>query len=146
LKVAIVGKLAKYVSFEDDSSKSFVITVLNNPFENLFNAVYNGKKINSKPVKIVYINDIQDLKETNIFYIPQVNSKTLSSALDKSKNRNILTISSTRGFAQRGGMIQLYFVSQKLKLKINTQQATKEGIKIKPMLLRISDIVKGGKQ
>ncbi len=73
-------------------------------------------------------------------------SKELSQILNKTKDRNILTISDTRGFAQRGGILQLYFVSQKLKLKVNTHSAKLQNIKIKPTLLRIASVVKEEKQ
>jgi len=39
-------------------------------------------------------------------------------------------------------MIQIYFVSQKLKLKINMNRVLKENLSIEPTLLRIADIVR----
>jgi len=146
LKAVIVGKVAKYITFQDDKgSKEFVITIYKNKCANTFDNIYKDVKINNKPVKIVYIDNIEDLGYTNVLYISKVNSATLSKILEKTKNKNIVTISSNRGFAQKGGVIQLYFVSQKLKLKINTQSATQKNLKIGSTLLRVADIVKGDK-
>ncbi len=143
LKVIIVGKVAKYITYSEDNFDTFTITVLNDPFDGLFDKIYIDTKIKSKPVKIVYIDDINNLNSTNVLYIPKVSHSELSHILKKTEDKNILTISDNRGFASRGGVIQLYFVSQKLKLKINTASAKKKNIQIAPMLLRISDVVKG---
>jgi len=143
LKVVIVGKVAKYVTYKDNNLTNFTITVLNNPFGNLFDSVYYNKKIKSKPVKINYIKNIDDLNNTDILYISNVDNEELSNIIQKTNGKNILTVSDTRGFAQRGGVLQLYFVSQKLKLKINLNSAKEQSLKIKSTLLRISDVVEG---
>ena len=56
--------------------------------------------------------------------------KLFSNYLIVTYEKNILTISDLRGFAQKGGIIQIYSMSQKLKLNINLQKAQKENIKI----------------
>jgi len=145
LKAVIVGKVAKYITFQDKSKEEFIITLYKNDSKDLFDKTYKNIKIKNKSVKINYIEDINDLKYTDILYISNVNSSKLSEILKKTDDKNILTISDTRGFAQKGGVIQLYFVSQKLKLKINTQSATQQNLKIKSTLLRVADIVKGKK-
>jgi len=146
LKVIIIGKVAKYITYENAQNlDNFVITVLRNPFENLFDDIYKNKRIKSKPVKISYIDHINELESTNILYIPNVNARELSDILYKTQNSNILTVSDTRGFAQRGGVMQLYFISQKLKIKINIQSAKRHSLKIQPTLLRIADVVKDEK-
>ncbi len=146
LQVVLVGKVAKYIEFLDTSSQTFTITVLKNNFGTLFDEIYKNKKINSKPVTIKYIQTIDKLETSDILYIPKVTSKELSNILEQTQNKNILTISNTRGFAHKGGVMQFYFVSQKIKIKINIHSAKKQNLKIRPTLLRISDVVKEEKQ
>ncbi len=142
LKVVIAGKVAKYIVSQEKTSANFIITVYKNPYGKLFEEVYKDKKIKSKPVLIKYIDTINDLQESDILYIPKVGANELLDILQKVKKRDILTISDTRGFAKKGGIIQLYFVSQKLKLKINPYRASLQNMKIKPTLLRIATVVK----
>jgi len=143
LKVIIVGKIAKHISCNKKSVDTFTITIFKDPFNGLFDEIYRDKEIKSRSVKIVHIDNIDNLTSTNVLYIPKVSYSELSHILKKTEDKKILTISDNRGFASRGGVIQLYFVSQKLKLKINTSSAKKKNIQIAPMLLRISDVVKG---
>lgn len=143
LKVVLTGKIAKFITWQGDGEAKFVITVIKNPYKNLFEKKYKNKKIKNKPVLIKYIDDISDLSFTNILYIPKVTSKELSSILKKTTQKNILTVSTMRAFAQKGGAVQLFFVSQKGRLKINLDVIKKENFKVKSSFIRISEVVKG---
>jgi len=142
LKAVIMGKLAKYITWDTEDSEYFVITILQNPFGDLLDKNYHDKKIKSKNVKINYINQPDELEFTHILYIPQVNQKQLEQILDKTQHKNILTISDSRGFAEKGGIVQVYFVSQKVKLKINLDLAKAENLMISSALLRIATVVR----
>jgi len=142
LKAVIVGKVAKYITWKENQRETFKITIIKNQYKNLFDTIYKDKFIKSKPVEIVYIQDIKELNVTDILYIPKVNSINLQKILLKTVDKNILTISDIRGFASKNGILQFYFLEQKLKLKMNTDKLQKEGFGVKRALLRIVDIVK----
>jgi len=142
LKAMIVGKVSKYISWQDNSHDNFVITVLKDPFDGKLKDMYSGKKIKSKNVKVVYIDTIDELGFTNILYIPTSEASELQNILQKIKNKNILTVSDIRGFAEKKGAMQLYFVSQKIKLKINLDISRENDLKIKSSLLRIATVIK----
>jgi len=143
LKVLIIGKVAKYISWQESDKDMFIITVLRDNDENLFDDIYQDKKIKHKPVSIRYIDDIKQLQKTDILYLSPSNSKKLPQILERLKNKNIFTISDIRGFAEKGGMMQIYFASQRVKLKINLENTQQENFKIKSSLLRISDVLRG---
>jgi len=115
---------------------------LNNPYGDLFNQILKEKKVRDKEILIKYIDSIDELKFTNILYIPVSNSRKLEDILVKTKNKNILTVSDIRGFADKKGIVQIYFVSQKVKMKINLDSATQNKLKISLSLLRIADVIK----
>jgi len=146
LEVLIMAKASKYIKWEEDSSENFIITILNNPYGDLFEKLLSNKKINNQPIKIKYISDIDELTRTNILYIPISDKKKLSSILEKIKNKNILTVSNMKGFVERGGIMQIYFISQRVKLKINLQESINNYLKISSSLLRISDVSNRGKK
>jgi hypothetical protein len=141
LKVAIIEKASQFMSLKDKGGTMVIVTVFNNTYGDLFEKVFTSKQINSKNIKIKYINNIDELEDTTILYISNVSSGSLSAILKKVENKNILTVSDMRGFAEKGGILQVYIASQKAKLKINLDVANKEDIKIKASLLRIAEVV-----
>lgn len=142
LKITVIGKIAKYVSWPNETS-SFTITILDNPFGKKINIAYKDKKIGGKKIKIVSINDIKDLpQDTKILYIPKKDSYKLTTILQSISGKNILTISDIRGFAQKKGILQVYFLSRKLRLKINLDIAKKNNLQIRSVLLRIAKVLK----
>jgi len=144
LKAVIIGKVAKYITWQDKNSENFTITILKNKNGDLFDKLYNGKKIAKKPVKIIYIDDVKELGETNVLYVSKNSSKDLNRILENINGKNILLVGDIRGFAEKGGTMQIYFASQKIKLRINLQSAKKDNLKFKSTLLRIADVIKKG--
>jgi hypothetical protein len=145
LSVVIIGKLAKFITWEDVQSDHFIITILNNPFKDLVDKTYRGKQVQTKDVEVKYINDIKDLGFTHILFVPEVPREEMNNIKAKVRNKNILTVSDARGFAEKGGIIQIYFAKQKTRLKINFDLSQKEHLKISSSLLSISEIVGEGK-
>jgi YfiR/HmsC-like len=142
LKISIVEKASQFVTLRDKGGDSIIITVFNNAYGDLFEKTFAGKQINSKNIKIKYANSIDKLDDATILYISNVSSDALTTILKKIKDKNILTVSDMRGFAEKGGIMQVYIASQKPKLKINLDAANREDIKIKASLLRIAEIIK----
>ena len=66
-------------------------------------------------------------------------------AVEYAQKHGILTISEIKGFAESGGVIQLDFVEQKARIKINHDAAVKSGLKIGAPLLSIAHVLRGEK-
>ncbi len=144
LKISIVEKAAQFMTLKGRGG-NIVITVYNNTYGDLFEKVFAGKQIDSKNIKIKYANSVDKIDDTTILYIANANSEQLSTILKKVDHKNVLTVSDIRGFAEKGGIMQVYIASQKAKVKINLDAATKEDIKIKASLLRIAEVIKESK-
>ena len=140
---AITSKITKFTQKNNPEINPYVITVFHKQFGDLFTDLFKGIKINNKDVQILYIDDIYNLKQSNVLFIFDTPTDKLNEILSFIKNKHILTISTMRGFAQRGGMIQIYSLNQKLKLNINLTAVKKEDIYINSALLRIASIVQG---
>ncbi|MDQ6979730.1 MAG: YfiR family protein [Mariprofundaceae bacterium] len=143
VKVAIIGKLAKFVSGNTPSDHHFTIAVLNNPFGTLPDKILQRKMIHKYPVNIRYIQSLKQLKNAQVLYVPKMNHRAMKKLLQTVRGKKVLTISDSRGFAQRGGMIQLYRKAQNMRLKINLHAAQQAGLRIRSSLLKIADIVEG---
>jgi hypothetical protein len=143
LKVVLIGKVSKYVVWpKKEQETKFNITILNNPFGSLPEKIYKNKTIDSREVSLHYIDTIDELQKSDVLYIPESQTAQLQEILQHLKGKGIFTISDIKGFAQKGGMLQLYFVSRKIKLKINLQSVKEEHLNIRSTLLRIAKVIK----
>lgn len=145
IKVAIVGKLSKFIKWQKNQNQNnFIISVYGDePFRELLFEKYRGRTINTKNVLVTSISSLEDIQQPDILYIGNIGHDEQYSFIDHAKKNSILSISQEKGFAQRGGIVQLYFVSEKLKLKINHEASLESNLKINAALLSISTIVKG---
>lgn len=140
---AVTSKIAKFTQKNNTEIKPYTITILHNQFGNLFTKIFKDIHVQNKNVKIEYIDNIQDLKPSNILFLFDTPADELNKILLFTKSKHLLTISTMRGFAKRGGMVQIYSYNQKLKLKINLDKVKQEEIYINSALLRLATIVKG---
>ena len=142
LQAVFLGRFAKFIEWPQNDRDIFIITLIDeNPFGDLLNKLYAKKMIHGKKVKIKYVTKIEDIGESDILFITLENSEEVNSVIKYAQQHSILTISEKRGFAQRGGIIQLTFVMQKPYLVINYASSIKSNIKISSSLLAISQDV-----
>ena len=148
LQAVFLGRFAKFIEWPSSNKDKFIITLIDeNPFDNLLDDLYRNKKIHNKPIEINYVTQIQDIKDSDILFITLDKQTEIQKVIEYAKARSILTISERRGFAQRGGIIQLNFVMQKTQLKINYDSALKSKIKISAPLLAIAqEVIRGDAQ
>jgi hypothetical protein len=148
LQVVFIGKFANFIEWPQNKKTNFTITLLGeNPFNEMLSELYKEKKINNKPIKIRYIKDVQDIGQSDILYITIKNPKTLMRAIEYAQENSIVTISQERGFAQRGGIIQLDFSNRKAHIVINNYKAVQSKLKISAALLAIaSQVIKGDRE
>ncbi len=126
----------------NDTTKPFVISVIGkNPFGNLLEETYSSQKILNKNIEIRYISKIDQIEETNILFISKSKQKELSKILSYTKDKPILTVGDTKGFAKKGVMINFYLSSGKLRFEINETAVKESGLSMSYLLLQVALIV-----
>jgi peroxiredoxin len=141
LQGMLIGKMAQFISWQDQNTEDFTIAVLDESFAALLQTLYSNTKIKNKPVKVKHISSIDQISNTDVLYISNVSPAELENIIELAKANNILTISNMRGFAERNGMVQIYFVSQKPRLRINLDSTRQANFQIQSTLLQISDVI-----
>lgn len=142
LQSAIVGKIAEYITWPGGPGKRFTIAILKNRMDDQFDRTYKNIIINGTPVHIVEIDRIDAVKSPEVVYISNRNTKQLADILDALEGLPVLTISDIRGFAEKGGMVQIYFSDQRMRLKVNLDALAEHDLVASPALLRVVDVVK----
>lgn len=144
LLAVFFGRFANYIELPDRAASQFVITLVDeNPFGSLLEDLYRGKVIAGKPVAIRYATRVEDIGQSDMLFITLVNPRSRQEAIDYATKHSILTISTAMGFAERGGIIQLDFLQQHTRIKINHGAALKSNIRIAAPLLSLATVIRG---
>lgn len=145
LQAVFIGRLASYIEWPVQQRESFVITLLgDNPFGSLLDHLYRDKSIHGKPIVLRYAHRLEEVPpDTDILFLTLARSAERQAAIEYAKAHHILTVGSTKGFAESGGIIQLDFVEQRARIKINHDAAMHAGLRIGAPLLSIATVLRG---
>ncbi len=144
LKASWIAKFASFVEWPNGQMQAdeFRIYVIgDNPFDDLLDLIYKNRRLKKRKIKIYYIKNLEELKRCEILFISKSERYNLSKILESTKNKGILTIGDTRGYAHRGVHINFYSVDNRLKFEINEKEAKKSGLKIDALLLDYGKII-----
>jgi hypothetical protein len=146
MKAVALEKFAIFIDWPEgtfESSKNdFVIAVLGkDPFGYILEQVYKNHKIKEREVKIVFINDIDQLPECQMLFIPKVKKNALLKILNHVKTLPVLTVSDTEGYALEGCFINFFNFDGKLRFEINQKAMKLAGFNVDYKLLRVAKII-----
>ena len=143
VKAAYIYNFAKFIDWPSQSSRvgnDFVIciaghsalgTVINNTLEN-------------RPIKnrIINVRNIgwstQQLDGCHILYVNDVDTPEVNQVLAVAAGKPILTIGESSEFLQKGGIIQLLLVGDKVRFNVNQATADKVDLTISAKLLEVA--------
>jgi len=82
------------------------------------------------------------LKKVDVLYIAKASSSQIKAIVSFAQKNGIVTISDAKGFTDKAGIVQLFTVSKKIKIKLNNTVAKGSDLKIKKILLKLAKDVK----
>lgn len=146
IKAAIVYKLGKFIewpatAFKSGSAPLAVCLLGDDPIAEVLSKT---KRPTVQGHRIAVVTPGRGALATSgchILYIPDDATPELARVLDSLSGAPVLTVSDSRGFARRGGMIGLVRSGKRLRFEINPRAARQAGLKISAPLLELADIV-----
>ncbi len=147
VKAIFLERFTRFTQWPSDSNvhdpdKPFVLGVLDKgDFVKILREVYHQQKIKGKPVEIKVIHYLDSVLSCHLLFIGRSYKKELSWILAKTRNRPILTVSDTTGFANKGVLINLYLVNRKIRFEINQSALQRSGLKMSYNLLSLAKII-----
>ncbi len=114
-----------------------------NPFNDFFNPVV-GTSINGRVLAVRHLPDnapLVDLQKCQLLFISKKLTYKLNRIIASLAGLPILTVSESREFVYKGGMIGLFMKQNKVKFAINRRAAARAGITFRARLLRVADLV-----
>jgi hypothetical protein len=147
LKAVYLERITRFVEWPDEtegsgSDDSFVIGVLGeNPFGTILTDLYAERTIKSKNVKVRYLSQLKEIEGCDLLFISQSMSEELPQVLQITANKPILTVGDTKGFAEKGVLVNFFIEKNKLRFEINEQALHEADILIDSLLLKVSKII-----
>lgn len=124
------------------SDAPFYIGVLgDDPFGSALDDTIQGESINGHRLMVIRSPRIEELKDCQMIFVCRSEESRVDAILSQLNSRPILTVSEIGNFAGKGGDIDFYLSSDKVRFEINPQAAQRCGLKISSQLLSLGKIV-----
>lgn len=131
-------------AFQDKDYSPIVIGIIgHDPFGKILDETMLPEKINNHPLVIKRLAANDEPDKCHMLFISKSEQNRLTRLLEKVKDKPVLTVSDISGFAESGGIIQLYMQDNKIKFSINTNSLHSSGVQISSKLLRLANLVGG---
>jgi hypothetical protein len=143
LKEVMIFKITTLIEWPEDSkvcsaNEPVVISIIGeNPFKGQLKKLADSdyRKIKKKQAIVRYIQNPEEIADSDILFISSSERYDISKILKYIQNKPILTIGDTKGYVEKGVMIEFALYSGKMRIKINKKQADKSKIYINSQLL-----------
>lgn len=100
---------------------------------------FNETRTSSKKPSEIKSISASEAKNCSIIFINKTNEDELTKILSETINKPIITISDSKGFTSKGGIIELYQEDGKLKFAINLKKSAALNLKIDSKLIESAD-------
>ena len=148
IKAAFLERFTRFIEWPEestvsDTTKDFVLGIIGeNPFGSILEELYDTQKIKNKRVEILHVSNLNEITGCHLLFISKSEEKELSNILLATKNKPILTISDTNGFAEKGVLINFYLAESKIRFEINEKAVNNSGLSISYHLFNVAKIIK----
>ena len=143
VKAALVFNLTKYVEWPHQSQALTIGFVGDGPMGETLQKVLDGKTSESRPIRVLLFPSDGQLEQCNILYIAQSSPNKIRAAIDKVRNKGVLTVGDSDSFARNGGMVGLVRTGDQVQIQVNLEATEESQLKISSRLLNLSTIVQG---
>jgi hypothetical protein len=149
VKAAFLYHFAQLVTWPEasqipDPPPPLVIAVIGpDPFGDRLEATVGDGTVRGRSIRIVRASSVSDLSETpSILFVGSANKTECGRVLAAVAKSPVLTVSSARGFARWGGMIEFRITPEgRVAFDINPHAAAAAGLKMSSQLLKIAQII-----
>jgi YfiR/HmsC-like len=142
-KAVFLFNSAQFVSWPSSqaSDTPLVIGVLgDDPFGSYLDETVRGEKVNNRSLIIQRFRQGAEPRNCHILFISQSERDRAAQIVSNLKGRSVLTVSDIEGFAELGGMIELFTEKSKIRMRINLEAVRAANLKVSSKLLRVSEV------
>lgn len=150
IKAAYLFNFAKFVEWPDGvfstEHDSIQICVIGDDILSETLELLEKKVVAGRTIEVRHGNEIIPGKRCNIVYIGESYQQNVENVLDTYRGKPVLTVSSIKDFAERGGMIGFVRKGNLVRFKVNRRVVSESGLSISSRLLKLALIIDDGKE
>ena len=140
---AMIYNFALFIDWPTDESEAkqspFVIGVFSgDPIGVFLENTAKVETLRRRAIQIRHLATVNDAKACRILVVSKSQKKQLPEILDTLRSEPILTVGDIDDFAQLGGMIAFKKEGSRIRFQINSDAATRVGLKISSKLLHLA--------
>jgi len=147
LKALFIYNFGSYVEWPPAAStneaRPFIIGILGStPVESTLREVAVTQTINGRRIVMEQFVSADAIKPCQILFIARNSSpQDQQRAIEKLRHAPVLIVGESKGFAQRGAVVNFYVEANKIRFEINVDAALRHHLKISSKLLALAKIV-----
>lgn len=145
VKAAFVARFPAFVSWPPDHQPSDPIRLClspSHPFGVQVKEASEAAKGRLRPMVVRELGSREPVTECHVLYVAPQDDRLLRETRDKP----ILTVGDDPDFCERGGVINLRVVGDRIRFEVGLDQARRVGLGIDPQLLQLATRVVGGRR
>jgi hypothetical protein len=147
LKAVFIYNFAKFTRWPDDiwnkNGPSLKLCSIGHDKLSEALEILNGRMLREHPVLIEQRVSIAQLDTCHVIYLANSIEHDITEITQAIRHLPILTISEISGFADSGGMIELYHNDGRIRFKVNLRNTRESGLYLSSRLLKLAIIVDG---
>jgi len=142
VETALVFRLMKFINWPDvapnrDRDSLILCTLGRDPLGGQLQKL-QGKVVNGRQLQVVRLeSEAKQDTDCQVFYIERPSRDKIRAV----SRKNVLTISNVKGFARRGGMVEMSQKRSRINISINLNQVRNHDLNIDSQLLDLATII-----
>jgi hypothetical protein len=103
-----------------------------------------GQNISGHALEVWQPQDGDSWRRCNLLFVSAAETRRSLTGLASVRTEPVLTVGDGRGFAQAGGIIELYVEAARIRFAINVDAAERSGVRLSSRLLGLAKVVRDG--
>jgi hypothetical protein len=149
LKAAFLLNFARLVEWPSaafpDAAAPLTIGIFGgDPFDGSLRSMVNGERVQGRLLRVRRVDSVSDARTCQLLFLPVDQSERLRALRRELGEAAVLLVGETQGFARRGGSINFYPESGRIRFEVNRRAAERAGLRLSSRLLRLARLVEPG--
>ena len=111
------------------------------PVAEAFSRTVRGKQLAGRSIAVTMIAPEASLPVCHLLYVSNLAASRIAEIVAALRGAPVLTISDSEQFTARGGIIQVFVESGKMRFRINSRSAKRAGLQLSSRLLALAEVV-----